>query len=279
MSSGETLRPALTELRRGAIVEFTGAPGSGKTTLARHALARAEERGISVVEGRVILPIYLKTGPMAWFVRNLLPFTSFDHRRLRFYQQIEHPLLLPRFAARHPRGWRIFRAELERIRAEEPEEHVRIERWVERGIHRFVMARARSSQLDLVLCDEGISHRSITLFVSSRPQLDLVRLRSFLGSWALPDMLVHVRASLERCAERAWSRGVPKRLEGEGDDELRKFLGACATVSAEIAREARRRGLPVLEIENEYPSPEDLLESPQCAALLENLLPERGRPD
>ena len=84
---------------------------------------------------------------------------------------------------------------------------------------------------------------------------------------------MHVRASLERCAERAWSRGVPKRLEGGGDAELREFLEACATVSAEIAQEARRRGLPVLEIDNEYPSPEDLLESPQCAALLDDLLP------
>jgi hypothetical protein len=143
---------------------------------------------------------------------------------------------------------------------------------VERGIRQFVMARARSSQLDLVLCDEGIAHRSITLFVRARPRLDLERLRDFLRSWALPDRVVHVRASLDRCAERAWSRGVPKRLEGSGDAELREFLGACATVSAEIAREARRRGLPVLEIENEHPSAEELLDSPQCAALLDELL-------
>ena len=51
MSSGGTQRRALTELHRGAIVEFTGAPGSGKTTLASHALARAKERGFDVVEG------------------------------------------------------------------------------------------------------------------------------------------------------------------------------------------------------------------------------------
>jgi RecA/RadA recombinase len=266
---------APTPTQRGVIVEFTGPPGSGKSTLASHALALAEERGIVVVEARAILPIYLEAGLMAWMVRNLLPFTSFAHRRMRFYQQIDHPLLLPRFALRHPRGWRIFRAELERIRTETPEEHARIERWVERGIHRFVMARARRSQLDLVLCDEGIAHRSITLFVSSRAQLDRMRLRSFLRSWAFPDVLVHVRAGLERCAERAWSRGVPERLEGAGDAELRGFLEACATVSAEIAQEARRRGLPVLEIENEHPRVEDLLASPQCQTLLESLLPQR----
>jgi hypothetical protein len=261
---------------RGAIAEFTGAPGSGKSTLASHALELARDRGIDVVEGRAILPVYLETGPMAWFVRNLLPFTAFDHRRLRFHHQIEQPLLLPRFAGRHPRGWRRLRSELERIRVETPEEHTRIKRWVERGICQFVMARARSSQLDLVLCDEGIAHRSITLFVRSPPQLDLGRLRGFLSSWALPDVVVHVRASLERCAERTRARGVPKRLEGEGDAELRKFLGACATVSAEIAREARRRGLPVLEIENEHSSAEDLLESPQCAALVDELLRRAG---
>ena len=38
---------------------------------------------------------------------------------------------------------------------------------------------------------------------------------------------------------------------------------------------ARRRGLPLLEIENQHPSAEDLLASPQCQALLENLLPKR----
>jgi RecA/RadA recombinase len=258
--------------QRGLIVEFTGAPGSGKSTIASHALAQAGERGIAAVECRAILPIYLKTGPMAWMVRGLLPAARFDHRRMRLHQQIEHPLLLPRFVARHPRGWRLFRAELERIRAETPEEHARIERWVERGIRHFVMARARTSRLDLVLCDEGITHRSINLFVSSGQQLDRERLRSFLGSWALPDVVVHVRASLERCAERTRSRGVPKRLEGSGEAELRAFVGACAAVSAEIAREASRRGRPTIGIDNEHPSAEDLLGSPQCAGIVDDLL-------
>jgi thymidylate kinase len=254
------------------IVEFTGPPGSGKSTIASHTLARAREQGIAVVEYREILPVYLKTGPTAWLVRALLPATRFDHRRMRLHQQLEHPLLLPRFAGRHPRGWKLFRDELERIRAETPEEHARIERWVERGIRQFVMARARSSRPDLVLCDEGVAHRSITLFVSSRPRLELARLRSFLRSWALPDVVVHVRASLESCAERTRSRGVPKRLEGKGDTELRAFVGACTAVSEEIVEEARRRGLPTLEIDNEHPSVEDLLGSPQCAGLVDDLL-------
>jgi len=272
MDSSSRSRRAATGSRRGVIVEFTGAPGSGKSTLSSHALARAEERGLEVVEGRAIRPVYLRSGPMAWLVRNLLPFTVFDHRRRRFYDQIELPLLLPRFAGRHPRGWRLLRAELERIRAETPEEHQRIERWVERGIRQFVMARARSSRLDLVFCDEGIAHRSITLFVSPRPELERERLRSFLRCWALPDVVVQVRASLDRCAERTRSRGVPKRLEGKGDAALRAFVEACATVSDEIAREARRRGLPTLEIDNEHASAEEFLASPQCAALLDQLL-------
>jgi thymidylate kinase len=276
MSSGGRLRQGFRGSRRGVIVELTGAPGSGKSTLARHVLARARERGIAALEARAVLPVYLATGPMAWIVRHLLPFTRFDHRRLRFHQQLESPLLLPRFAARHPRGWKLFRAELERIRVETPEEHARVKRWVERGIRRFVMARARSSQLDLVLCDEGIAHRSITLFVRPRPELDLDRLRRFLRSWALPDVVVHVRASPERCAERTRSRGVPKRLEGEGDAALVEFVGACAAVSAAIAAEARRRGIPALEIESEHPSGEELLGSPQCAALVEELLRDPG---
>ncbi len=264
-----------TPIQRGVIVEFTGAPGSGKSTIASHVLALAQERGVAVVEGREIRPVYLQAGPMAWFVRNLLPFTAFDHRRLRFHHQVEHPLLLPRFAARHPRGWKIFRAELERIRVEDPDQHARIQRWMKRSIRQFVMARARSSQLDLVLFDEGITHRSIHLFVSSEPRLDVGRLRSFLRSWAFPDVVAHVRASLERCSQRTRSRGIPERLEGSGDAELRAFVEACATVSAEIAEEARRRGLPTLEIDNEFSSAADLLTSPQCEALVDALLPNR----
>ena len=168
--------------------------------------------------------------------------------------------------------WLDARQRLERIRAETPEEHQRIERWVERGIRQFVMARARSSQLDLVLCDEGIAHRSITLFVSPRPELERARLRSFLRCWALPDLVVQVRAGLDRCAERTRSRGVPKRLEGKGDAALRAFVEASATVSDEIAREARRRGLPTLEIDNEHASAEEFLASPQSASLLDQLL-------
>lgn len=254
------------------IVEFTGPPGSGKSTLASFVIERVRERGASVVEGREILPIYLKSGPLALLVRSLLPASRVDHRRLRLYQQIDHPLLLPRFAARHPRGFRLFRSELERIRAEAPEEHARIERWVERGIHRFVMARARSARLDLVVCDEGICHRCINLFVGWQQELDLARLRGFLACWALPDMVVQVTASLEHCTERIRARGGLKRLEGKGNAELRAFVEECAVASAEIAREARRRGRPTVEIANDHPSAEEFLASSQCSGLVERLL-------
>jgi hypothetical protein len=100
----------------------------------------------------------------------------------------------------------------------------------------------------------------------------VARLRDFLAGWALPDVIVHVRSSQERCAQRAWTRGVPKRLAGRNEAELRDFVATSAAISAEIAKEARRRGLPTYEIENEHPSSEDLLRSSECGALLAALM-------
>lgn len=258
--------------RSARIIEFTGAPGSGKSTLVSHALARAREQGLRVVERDALLELYLENGLVAKLVGAVAPASEVERTRLRIHQRIEIPLLMRCFAKRFPSGWERFQAELAVLRDETPEEHARVERWVQRGIRQLMMARARSSLADLVLCDEGIAHRSVNLFARPGFPVELARLRDFLSGWAFPDVIVHVRASPKRCAARAWTRGVPKRLAGHSEAALLDFVAASAAVSAEIAGESRRRGLPTHEIENEYPSAQDLLRSAECEALLSTLV-------
>ena len=272
MRSGGRLRQAFRGPRRGVIVEFTGAPGSGKSTLARHVLARARERGIAALEARAVLPVYLATGPMAWIVRHLLPFTWFDHRRLRFHQQIEYPLLLPRFAGRHPRGWRLFRAEARADPRRDP-----------RGARpRTALGGAgdppaRDGARPLLAARPGSVRRGNR--PSQRPALRALAARARPGSAApLPPLLglsgrPRARAGQPRALRRAHPlAGVPKRLEGEGDAELREFVRACATVSAGVSRTRRGGGASRLSRSRASTRARGGLGSPQCAALVEDLL-------
>jgi len=259
-------------LRGGRIVEFTGAPGAGKSTVAAHCALLLEARGLRIPPRQAVRDLYLRHGWVGRLAGPQVREREVAGQRLEYFKEVETPFLLWRFRARHRRGWRLFRAELEGLRAADAEEAETLERWVEQSILTYMMLRSQARRMDLFLWEEGIAHRSVNLFADPERPLDPGRLDAFLRAWVFPDALVHVQAEPEDCLARVAARGLPARLQDRGPDAVRAFLERGAAVCRAIAAEARRRRIPTFDLENRHGSVEALAASPACRTLADDLV-------
>lgn len=249
------------------IVEFTGPPGSGKSTLAEHCARVLRERGLRIPERDEVRPLHLRHGWIGRLAGPQVRERDVAGQRLEYFKEVETPFLLRRFRLFHPRAWRRWREAVAAVRERDAATAEKLERWVERSLITWLLLRAHRRRMDLFLWEEGIAHRALNLFAHPDAPLDEERLASFLRAWPFPDVLVYVDADLDACLERLARRGLPERLAGCGPGEVQSFVERGARVARAIADEARRRRLPVFEIENRADSADAFLASDACTAL------------
>jgi hypothetical protein len=265
--------------RRGRIVEFTGPPGGGKSTLVVSCSEILRERGYRVPALDSVRGLYLRHNWIGRLAGRQVRERDIAGQRLEYFKEVEAPRLLARFRRRHAAGWDCYRRELGVLRERDPAGAEKLERWIDQSALTWMMLRAQARRMDLFLWEEGIAHRAVNLFADPEHPVDADRLGAFLAGWAFPDALVHVQADAPDCVERMATRGLPERLAGYGRDEIRAFVERGAEVSAGIAQEARRRGLPVFDVANRFDSVQSLEGSPVPAALADDLVHQlRAKP-
>lgn len=256
---------------RSRVVEFTGPPGGGKSTLAERCAQVLRERGLRIPERDEVRALHLRYGWIGRLAGSQVRERDVAGQRLQYFKEVETPLLLRRFRVFHPRGWRRWREAVADVRERDAASAEMLERWVERAVLMWLMLRAQRRRIDLFLWEEGIAHRAVNLFAHPDAPLDEARLVSFLRAWPFPDALVHVDADVDACLARLAERGLPERLADRAPAEVRSFVERGARVTRAIAEEARRRGLPVFELTNRAGSAQAFLASDPCTALPEAL--------
>ncbi len=235
------------------IVELIGAPGAGKTTLLPAAAAFFERRGLramTVVEaarpfagrtrpGRVIG----RFGPQAWqrpLLWQLFYALARRERRRFFRQNPELLQLVAPFQAARP------------IPAAE-RRHVL--RWFyhQAGSRAFLLTQARPDEV--LLFDEGFAHRVVQLYASEREIPSLSHMARYLDLIPRPDLLIVVQADLATCEERVAARGIWPRFRHKSPAEISAYMAQAHAVAAAAAAHLRRRGWPLVEIENDGRDP------------------------
>ena len=77
----------------------------------------------------------------------------------------------------------------------------------------------------IALIDEGMVHRAYSLFVLPGGSVNISEVMSYIRAIELPDLLVYVRSNIPDCLDGIVRRGVPARMKRMGVSEALSLLG------------------------------------------------------
>jgi len=96
-------------------------------------------------------------------------------------------------------------------------------RWVLTALGNHWTARLKVPREDIVLFDEGLVQRAITVFVHGKKSVDVSRLRCYPRAIPLPDILIYLRVDPEVARARVLRRpsSLARRFRSLSERELR----------------------------------------------------------
>lgn len=235
------------------IIEFIGAPGAGKTTLMPTVKDFLRERGFqpwSVVEaGRP----FVKRSSLGRWVDVWMPASL---RGAVLWQAFYQASKLERRNFRNEH--RALMESVNEFQSERPisrtdRDHVL--RWFHNltGQYRFLNERARHD--DVLIFDEGFSHRVVQLFASENEIPDLASVKDYLSRIPKPDLIIHPKASLETCLERVYQRGIWERFRSKDEASISRFMSHAHTIVNFAVEYLLIRGWTILDVDNDGQSP------------------------
>jgi hypothetical protein len=233
----------------GRIVEFIGVAGAGKSTLCRFAREELSRAGVRVVDANRAMELHRNDGFMAWLVSRIGRPSRAESRLDRRFRWLRRRALR-RFRRRHHRAAALLESRFARMRAESAAEAELVRPWVRSDTALFELLGQSRASWSLCLWEEGIALRLVNLFAVVAETGDQDGLENFVSEWPLPDALAYVHVDLETAFERIEERGRTKRLMNATEEEVRRFLKRSALVIEAILAEARRRDVPIFELDN-----------------------------
>ncbi|MGE5227579.1 MAG: hypothetical protein ACM3OO_11965 [Planctomycetaceae bacterium] len=230
------------------VIEFVGTPGSGKTTLATALveLLRAEGRdATTIVEAARPHAATTRTGrvvsalapgrvrrQLLWRVfylastRDAVRFRRAHRDLARMVVAGERTRPVPRKLQRHTIWW-FFQLG---------------------GRTRFLSRTSHDGEILVV--DDGFLHRVVALHAGPGETPDEVLVRALVDLLPRPDLVVHVVADAETCAQRVSERGIWRHRAGLDDEGLRAYVkSAEGAVQAGVSR-AIEQGWRLVEVDN-----------------------------
>jgi thymidylate kinase len=245
------------------IIEFTGVPGAGKSTMAlvvRQVLCDLGLKAMLVPEASRCC---LMRAPLGRVIRLVTPPRWQERviwgvfRRLLLLYKIE-------FAVRNRTlVWRVL-GELARRQLSWRDKRS-IMRWFFRdgGYYRYFLDRLQPEEA--LILDEGLVHRATSLYTSASEDPSPLEVTGYVKLLPRSDLVIWVQAPLDICAARVSSRGMSKRYLGE---DLAPFLNNSAK-TIDIALQ----GIRDIGWDTVVTRSDGKLEA--CAADLRDLLKER----
>lgn len=232
------------------IIEFIGAPGAGKTTLLRELIHFFESRGcpaFTVVEAARPLARRTLGGQ---FVQQLAPATWQEPLlwRIFYLYSVGHRL---RFMAQNPRlMMQVLGSQRGRPAAAEVRQR-QVLPWLLRQMGYYAFLRHHARPNEVLLFDEGFSHRVVQLFTSSIEKPTAAQITAYIDRLPQPDLLIHVQASTAVCLQRIYQRGLWQRAQHKTPAEISQFVNHAHEAVELAVAHARGKNWLVLTVAND----------------------------
>ena len=231
------------------IVEFIGAPGSGKTTFLPHLKDYFIEKGYSADAFLdAARPMASRTG-LGKIAAAVLPAKL---ERFILWQIFYASTIIHRkeFAKQHQSLMEtVIPYQANRPISEPDKKHVM--RWFLHltGCYQFFNKRIEKGEV--VLFDEGFVHRVVQLFASENEEINYQAISEYLNLIPKPDLVVFVNASIKICQERVFSRGVWDRFREKDPNATALFLERAWKIVNYSVDKLREKNWVFVEIQND----------------------------
>lgn len=231
------------------IIEFIGAPGSGKTTLmpvlkdylnengyrAYPVLEAARPFAQKTIPGKVagaLFPGRLRRAAL-W---QIFYFNSFSQRRVFAKNNRDLMEVLLPYQSNRPLS-------------ERDRDHVL--RWFIHltGYYQFFINN--QDEGEALIFDEGFVHRVVQLFASENESPDFDAVAEYLNLIPQPELVVYVSAPREVCEQRVYSRGLWDRFQEKDPLDTKKYLSnswAIVNFSVDCLRQKKWN---LIEVQND----------------------------
>jgi hypothetical protein len=228
------------------IVEFVGAPGAGKTTLATALVAVLEERGIAASNVVGAARDHVRRTRVGHLIARRTPRGPGDFLlwQVFYLLGVVHAI---RFGCERPRLVRqALRSQLRPALPFRTRAHVLY--WFIHLCGRYRFLRATTAEDEVLVLDDGFMHRAAHLFASPFDEPDARRITAYLDLVPRPDLVVVAVAGWRESEARVRRRGVWKHARRLTDPELSRYLEHAQLVVDVTRRWAQERCLTVIEI-------------------------------
>ena len=104
----------------------------------------------------------------------------------------------------------------------------------------------------MVVVDEGLAHRSINLFAWQTGALDTRAIRAYFENLPEVPLTISVYAPVNVSLDRAYNRGLPRRLRGKDPRTIRRFIENSHSIASLAEEILIAHGRSVIKIDNTF---------------------------
>jgi thymidylate kinase len=229
------------------VVELLGAPGSGKTTLARQ-LAQGLGGAIELEEAVRSSIRERGDDSVARIVARVTRSSSSRLWKGAYSRATDRFSALARFIADKPETLEAVLA-AQRHRADRDRGQDLALGWVLNLMARYQLAVEGRGSSDWVVIDEGFSQRAVALFGHGFTAGDGDWLAAYLAAVPRPDVVVLVETPLPTCASRLDARGWSERVTGLSAAGRLSVLESSERVVETVSAWVEEAGIRLLRID------------------------------
>lgn len=230
------------------IVELIGSPGCGKTSLLPSLEKKLGEQGykaFTVVEAS--RPVVSRT----LIGKSINTFLPAAYRDRLLWQVFYFGSFLSRrnFSKLHPNLiTHVRKTQSSREIPLEEREHALYWWFHLSGYYQFLKPRLYTNEV--LILDEGFSHRVVQLFASDSGNPNRGDLQQYLALIPRPDMLIFVNAPAAICEQRVHERGLWARMQHKSPQQISQFISNAHSVVDAAVKELKLKEWVVIEIDN-----------------------------